>query len=73
MENSQNAFNSINCEIHLTLTWSANSIFTDSTGAGTFAITDTKLYVEVVTLSTQDNVNLLQQLKSAFKKNNQLE
>ena len=34
----------------------------------TFEITDTKLYVPVVTLSTQDNVKLLDQLKSDFKR-----
>ena len=33
----------------------------------TFEITDTKLYVKVETLSTQDNSKLLQQLKSGFK------
>ena len=33
-----------------------------------FKITDTKLYVPVVTLTTQDNVKLLQQLKSGFKR-----
>ena len=33
-----------------------------------FAITDTKLYVPTVTLSTQDNWKLLQQLKSGFKR-----
>ena len=33
----------------------------------TFSITDTKLYVPVVTLSTQDNEKLLEQLKSGFK------
>ena len=32
-----------------------------------FAIVDTKLYVRVVTLSTQDNSKLLQQLKSGWK------
>ena len=31
-------------------------------------LTDTKLYVPVVTLSTQGNSNLLQQLKSGFKR-----
>ena len=36
--------------------------------ATTFAIPDTKLYVPVVTLSTQDNANLFQQLKSEFKR-----
>ena len=34
----------------------------------TFTITDTKLYVPVVTLSTQDNAKLLQQLKSSVKR-----
>ena len=33
-----------------------------------FKITDTKLFVPVVTLSTQDNINLLKQLESGFKK-----
>ena len=31
-------------------------------------ITETKLYVPVVTLSTEDNAKLLQQLKSNFKR-----
>ena len=35
----------INCEIDLILTWSSTCIITNSTGAGTFAITDTRLYV----------------------------
>ena len=30
-------------------------------------MTDTRFYVPVVTLSTNDNVKLLQQLKSGFK------
>ena len=34
----------------------------------TFSITNTKFYVPVVTLSTQDNVKLLEQLKSGFKR-----
>ena len=34
----------------------------------TFFITDTKLYVPIVTLSNQDNEKLLQQSKSGFKK-----
>ena len=33
-----------------------------------FAITETKLYVPVVTLSTEDNAKLLHQLKSNFKR-----
>ena len=57
----------INCEVSLILTWSKDCVITNSTGAGKFTITETTLYVPVVTLSTQDNVKLLQQLKSGFK------
>ena len=32
-----------------------------------FKITDTNLYVPVVTLSTQDNVKLLKQIESGFE------
>ena len=58
----------INCEVNLILTWSKEYVITNSTGEGKFAITQTKFYVPVVTLSTKDNAKLLQQLKSAFKK-----
>ena len=57
-----------NCEVELILTWSKNCVITNSTGEGKFAITETKLYVPVVTLPTQDNAKLLQQLKSGFKR-----
>ena len=57
----------INCEVNLILTWSKDCVITNSTGEGKFAITETKLYVPVVTLSTKDNEKLLQQLKSGFK------
>ena len=58
----------INCEINSILTWSSTCVITNSTGAGRFVITDTKLYFPVVALSTQDNSELLQQLKFCFKK-----
>ena len=58
----------INCEVNLILTWSKDCVITNSTGAGKFKITETKLYVPVVTLSTQDNAKLLQQLKSGFER-----
>ena len=61
----------INCEVNLILTWSRSCVIVSSNDANqiaTFAITDTKLYVPVVTLSTQDNAQLLQQLKSGFKR-----
>ena len=58
----------INCEINLILTWSENCVISSATGAKKFKITYTKLYVLVVTNSTQDNVKLLQQLQSGFKR-----
>ena len=58
----------INCEVNLILIWSKHCVITNSEGEGKFAITETILYVPVVTLSTQDNAKLLQQLKSCFKR-----
>ena len=62
----------INCEVELILNWSANCviIYTNvNNQVPTFTITETNLYVPVVTLSTQDNAKLLSQLKSDLKKN----
>ena len=60
----------INFEISLILTWSGNCVLSkiNANQAMTFAITDRKLCVLVVTLSTQDNAKLLEQLKSGFKR-----
>ena len=58
----------ITCEVNLILKWSKDCVITNSTGEGKCEITETKLYVPVVTLSTKDNEKLLQQLKSGFKK-----
>ena len=58
----------INYKINLILSWSEDCVFSSVTGETKFKITDTKLYVPVVTLSTQDNAKLLQQLKSGFKR-----
>ena len=56
----------INCEVNLILTWSKDCVISSATGKTKFKITDTKLYVPVVTFSTQDNAKLLQQLKSGL-------
>ena len=61
----------INCEVELILTWSADCVIIYTNIANqnpTFTITETYLYVPVVTLSTQDNAKLLTQLKSGFKR-----
>ena len=60
----------INSEINLDLNWSKNCVIVATNvaaEAATFSITDTKLYVPVVTISIQDNAKLLEQLKSGFK------
>ena len=70
----------INCELELIVTWSKNCALADMAvdadanpaivgPAGLeFQITDTKLYVPVVTLSAIDVNNFLEQLKSRFKR-----
>ena len=61
----------INCEVNLILTSSSTCVIASvivGNQAATFAITDTKRYVPVVTLSTQENTKFLQQLKSGFKR-----
>ena len=61
----------INSEINLILTWSKNCVIVstdDVNQNATFTISDRKLYAPVVTLLTQDNAKLLQQLKSGFKR-----
>ena len=58
----------INCKVNLILTWPSTCVITNSTVAGRFAITDTRLYVPVVALSTQENDKLLQQSKPGFKR-----
>ena len=61
----------INCEVNLILTWSSTCVLVSTNipnQNATFTITDTKLYVPVVTLSTQENTKFRQQLKSGFKR-----
>ena len=61
----------INCEIELILDWSENCVITSANNVNqvpTFTITETNLYVPVVTLSTEDNSKLLPQLKNSFKR-----
>ena len=47
----------INCEVNLILTWSPTCVISSATGETKLKITETKLFVPVVTLSTQDNTN----------------
>ena len=71
----------INCKVPLILDWSREYVITSmkrrvikntrkdtSPANATFQITDTKLYVWVVTLSTEDFNSFLEQLKSWLKR-----
>ena len=60
----------ISCETNLDLNLLENCIIvaTNANQNTAFLITDTKLYVPVVTLLTQDNVKLFKQLQSGFKR-----
>ena len=61
----------INCEIALQLTCSKKSILAADYVANQvpkFKMTGTKFYVPVVTLSTEENINLLKQLEAVFER-----
>ena len=73
----------MNYEVSFTLSWSATCVITsmektilvvgqsnrgDSPTNRTFKITDTKLFVPVVTLSAENDNKLLEQLKTEFKR-----
>ena len=70
----------INCEVELILTWSKNCVLADMTvdvdadpaivapSGVTFKIKDKKLYIPVVTLSKENDIKLLEQLKTGFKR-----
>ena len=56
----------INCKVNLILTWPPTCVI--SFGEKKIKITKAKLYVLFVTLSTQGNTKLLEQLKFGFKR-----
>ena len=70
----------INCKVELSLTWIENCVLSggeninnagavENAGtAATFKITDAKLYIPVVTLSTEDSVKLSKLLTEGFKR-----
>ena len=71
----------IDCKVSLILIWSRECVITSmekrvvtntrrdtSSANARFQITNTKFYVPVVILSTEDDNNFLEQLKSVFKR-----
>ena len=57
----------INCKVEFSLSWDPNCVLSSLVGASTLTITDAKLYVSIVTLSTVDNVKFSKLLSEAFK------
>ena len=57
----------INCKFHLELNWIQDCILTSSGNSAKFEITDAKLHVSIVTLSTKDLVNLKKQFSEGLK------
>ena len=45
----------INCKVYLELNWIEDCIFSSAGNSAKFVITDAKLHVPVVTLSTKDS------------------
>ena len=62
----------VNCKIGLELTWHKDCMISSGNAAAgqvvSFMITNTKLYVPIVTLSTKDNDDLRKQLNDGFKR-----
>ena len=58
----------INCKVELSLKWDKNCILSSEDGNSVFTITDTKLYVPIVTLKTDDNTKLSKLLSEGFKR-----
>ena len=69
MDNTLNSFNLIICEISLQLKWFKNCIILAVTVGNrnpTFQINDTKLYVPVVNLCSQENIKTPQTIRIWF-------
>ena len=58
----------INCKVCFELNWIEDCILSSAGNTAKFAITDTKLHVPIVTLSTKDSANLAKQLNDGFER-----
>ena len=58
----------INCKVKLNLTWKKECILSTDDGNTVFIISDTKLYVPVVTLSKEDNKDFIEQQNKGFQR-----
>ena len=57
----------INCKIYFELNWSKDCVMS-TIAATTFKITNTKLYVPIVTLSSKDNAKPVKLLEGGFNR-----
>ena len=58
----------INCKVYFELNWMEDCILSSAWDPAKFVITDAKLHVPIVTLSTKDSANLTKQLSKGFKR-----
>ena len=58
----------INCKVHLELSWTKNCVMSNVVGVTTFKITNTKLYVPIVTSSSKNNAKLVKLLEEGFNR-----
>ena len=58
----------IKCKVELSLKWNENCVLSSKDDNSIFAITDTKLYVPIVTFSAEYNVKLSKLLGQGFKR-----
>ena len=57
-----------NCKLYLELNWIEDCILSSSGDSFKLVITDAKLHVPIVTLSSKDSANLTKQLNEGFKR-----
>ena len=57
----------IDCKIKLNLTWKKKCVLATDAGDAVFIITNTKMYVPVVTLSKEDNKDFIEQQNKGFQ------
>ena len=58
----------INCKIKLNLTWKKECVLSNQAGDAVFIISDTKMYVPVVTLSKEDNKDFIEKQNKGFQR-----
>ena len=56
----------INCKIPLELSWTKDWVLSNTNANITFKITNTKLYVPIVPLSSKDNARLVKTIRRSI-------